>query len=40
MHVLIRIKIFIAMAMVVTLSIVAEKVSPRISGIIAGYPVL
>ncbi len=32
------IKIFVAMAMVVTLSIVAEKVSPRISGIIAGYP--
>ena len=38
MPVLICIKIFVAMAMVVTLSIVAEKVSPRISGIIAGYP--
>ena len=32
------IKIFVAMAMVVTLSLIAEKVSPRISGIIAGYP--
>ncbi len=32
------IKIFVAMAMVVTLSLVAEKVSPRVSGIIAGYP--
>lgn len=38
MPILLLVKIFTATLIVVTLSVVAEKASPRISGLLAGYP--